>query len=42
MIGDNIGKEGMKYLSFIFSLFIFILLETCLGCYPTASHGLVI
>ena len=22
MIGDNIGKDGMKYLSFVFSLFI--------------------
>ena len=34
MIGDNIGKEGMKYLSFIFSLFIFILLGNLLGMLP--------
>ena len=34
MIGDNIGKEGMKYLSFIFSLFMFILLGNLLGMLP--------
>ena len=34
MIGDNIGKEGMKYLSFIFTLFLFILLGNLLGMLP--------
>ena len=34
MIGDNVGKEGMKYLSFIFSLFLFILLGNLLGMLP--------
>ena len=34
MIGDNIGKEGMKYLSFIFTLFLFILLGNLLGMFP--------
>ncbi len=34
MIGDNIGKEGMKYLSFVFSLFMFILLGNLLGMLP--------
>ena len=34
MIGDNIGKDGMKYLSFIFSLFMFILLGNLLGMLP--------
>ncbi len=34
MIGDNIGKEGMKYFSFIFSLFMFILIGNLLGMLP--------
>ncbi len=34
MIGDNIGKEGMKYLSFIFTLFMFILIGNLLGMLP--------
>ena len=31
MIDDNIGKEGLRYFSFIFSLFMFILLGNLLG-----------
>ena len=34
MIGDNIGQEGMKYFSFIFTLFLFILLGNLLGMFP--------
>ena len=34
MITDNIGKEGIKYFSFIFSLFMFILLGNLLGMLP--------
>jgi len=34
MIGDNIGKEGMKYFSFIFTLFMFILIGNLLGMLP--------
>ena len=34
MIGDNIGQEGMKYFSFIFSLFLFILIGNLLGMFP--------
>ncbi len=34
MIGDNIGKSGMKYFSFVFSLFMFILLGNLLGMLP--------
>ena len=34
MIGDNIGKEGLKYFSFIFTLFLFILLGNILGMFP--------
>ena len=34
MIGDNIGKEGMKYFSFIFTLFLFILIGNLLGMFP--------
>ena len=34
MIGDNIGKSEMKYFSFIFSLFMFILLGNLLGMLP--------
>ena len=34
MIGDNIGKEGLKYFSFILSLFLFILIGNLLGMLP--------
>lgn len=34
MISDNVGKEGIKYLSFVFSLFMFILLGNLLGMLP--------
>ena len=34
MIGDNIGSEGMKYFSFIFTLFLFILVGNLLGMLP--------
>ena len=34
MILDNVGKSGMKYLSFIFSLFMFILIGNLLGMFP--------
>jgi len=34
MITDNVGKAGMKYLSFIFSLFMFILIGNLLGMFP--------
>ena len=34
MIGDNIGQEGMKYFSFIFTLFLFILIGNLLGMFP--------
>ena len=34
MIGDNIGQEGLKYFSFIFTLFLFILLGNILGMFP--------
>ena len=34
MINDNIGKEGMKYFSFIFTLFLFILIGNLLGMLP--------
>ncbi len=34
MIGDNIGKEGMRYFSFVFTLFLFILLGNLIGMFP--------
>ena len=34
MISDNIGKEGMNYLSFVFTLFLFILIGNLLGMFP--------
>ena len=34
MIGDNIGKEGLKYLPFIFTLFFFILIGNLIGMIP--------
>ena len=41
MIGDNIGPEGLKYFSFIFTLFLFILLGNILGMFLTALLGQV-
>ena len=34
MIGDNIGNEGIRYFSFIFTLFLFILIGNLLGMLP--------
>ena len=34
MINDNIGQEGKKYLPFIFSIFLFILIGNLLGMLP--------
>ncbi len=34
MINDNIGKDGMKYLPFIFSIFLFILIGNLFGMLP--------
>ncbi len=34
MIYDNIGKEGMKYFPFIFSIFVFIAFGNVLGLFP--------
>lgn len=34
MISDNIGKEGLKYFSLIFSIFMFILFANLLGMIP--------
>ena len=34
MIDSNIGKEGLRYFSFIFTLFLFILLGNVLGLMP--------
>lgn len=34
MVVDNVGKEGMKYFSFIFSLFLFIAAGNLLGLFP--------
>lgn len=34
MIVDNIGKEGLKYFSFIFTLFFFIAVGNLLGLFP--------
>jgi F-type H+-transporting ATPase subunit a len=34
MVKDNIGKEGLKYLPFVFTLFLFILLGNILGLMP--------
>lgn len=45
MIRDNVGKEGMKYFPFVFSLFIFILTLNLLGMIPgtftVTSHIIV-
>lgn len=34
MVVDNVGKEGMKYFSFIFTLFLFIAAGNLLGLFP--------
>ncbi|MGB0695838.1 MAG: F0F1 ATP synthase subunit A [Rhodospirillaceae bacterium] len=34
MIKDNVGKEGMKYFPFIFSLFVFVFVGNMLGMVP--------
>jgi F-type H+-transporting ATPase subunit a len=45
MIRDNVGRAGMKYFPFIFSLFLFILFGNLLGMIPYAftftSHIIV-
>ena len=45
MIGDNIGKEGLRYLPFIFTLFFFILIGNLVGMMPLSftwtSHIIV-
>ncbi|MCC6471668.1 MAG: F0F1 ATP synthase subunit A [Alphaproteobacteria bacterium] len=45
MLRDNVGKEGMPYFPFIFSLFMFILFANLLGMVPfsftTTSHIIV-
>ena len=34
MVRDNVGKEGMRYFPFIFSLFMFVLFGNLLGMIP--------
>ncbi|MBO5038791.1 MAG: F0F1 ATP synthase subunit A [Alphaproteobacteria bacterium] len=34
LISENIGKEGLKYFSFIFTLFLFIVTGNLLGLFP--------
>ncbi len=34
MIRDNVGREGMKYFPFIFTLFVFVFLGNMLGMFP--------
>jgi F-type H+-transporting ATPase subunit a len=34
LVTDNVGKEGMKYMPFVFTLFLFILLGNVLGLLP--------
>src|SRR5271170_918241 len=34
MVKDNVGKEGLKYLPFIFTLFLFILFGNIFGLMP--------
>jgi F-type H+-transporting ATPase subunit a len=36
MVKDNIGNEGLKYLPFVFTLFLFILFGNMLGLMPYA------
>ncbi len=39
MIDTNIGKEGRKFVPYVFSLFMFILFANLLGLLPTAAAG---
>jgi len=39
MLRDNIGKEGRKYLPYVFSLFMFILFANLLGLLPLGLFG---
>ena len=39
MIDTNIGKEGRKFVPYVFSLFMFILFANLLGLLPTAIFG---
>lgn len=45
MVRTNVGKEGMKYFPFVFSLFIFVLMANMLGMLPgsftVTSHIIV-
>lgn len=34
IINDNIGKEGLRYISFLFTLFLFVLAGNVLGLFP--------
>ena len=34
MVNDNIGKEGIKYMPFVFTLFFFILIGNLIGMLP--------
>ena len=34
MINDNIGKDGLRYISFLFTLFLFVLAGNILGLFP--------
>jgi len=34
MVRENVGKEGMKYFPFVFSLFVFVLMCNMLGMLP--------
>ena len=43
MVRDAIGPEGMKFFPYVFTLFIFILMNNLLGLFPTipgSPHGL--
>lgn len=40
MLAANVGKEGRKYVSYIFSLFMFILFANLLGLMPIGVLGL--
>ncbi|MDT8759482.1 F0F1 ATP synthase subunit A [Sphingomonas psychrotolerans] len=40
MLAQNIGKEGRKYLPYIFSLFMFILFANLLGLLPLGLFGI--
>ena len=45
MVRDNVGKDGMKYFPFVFTLFIFVLILNMLGMLPysftVTSHIIV-